>query len=60
MQGAGGSGVTSGIYLIFAFSVDPSNVVAYTDFFGTAFEVASAAGLLLGGILINRLSWRWC
>ena len=59
IQGAGGAGVTSGCYIIVAFSVRPPKVPAITGLFGVVFSIASVAGPLLGGVLTERVSWRW-
>ena len=59
ITGLGGAGVIGGVYIIVAFVVPPPKQAAYLGLVGAVFSIASVAGPLLGGVLTDRLSWRW-
>ena len=59
ITGLGGAGVIGGVYIIVAFVVPPPKQAAYLGLVGAVFSNASVAGPLLGGVLTDRLSWRW-
>lgn len=60
IQGAGGSGLTSGCYTIAAFLVPPQRVNIMIGLFGSTFSLSSVVGPLLGGAFTQSLTWRWC
>ncbi|KAI0967144.1 MFS gliotoxin efflux transporter glia [Xylaria arbuscula] len=60
IQGAGGSGLTSGCYTIAAFLVPPQRVNIIIGLLGSTFSLSSVVGPLLGGAFTQRLTWRWC
>jgi MFS family permease len=60
VAGAGSSGVMSGVMQIMVYLVPLSKRPVYTSMFGAVFGISSAVGPLLGGVLTQRLSWRWC
>lgn len=59
VQGAGGGGLMIGAQAIIGEIVSPRERGRYLGLIGGAYIVAAVAGPLLGGILIDQLSWRW-
>lgn len=60
IAGIGGSGISTGSYIIIAFSTEPKKRPLYTGIIGMAFGIASVTGPLLGGVLTSHVSWQWC
>ncbi|KAL2168882.1 hypothetical protein VTG60DRAFT_6717 [Thermothelomyces hinnuleus] len=60
IQGLGGAGMTSGVYLIVSISAAPKVVPALLGLLSGIFSVASVVGPVLGGAFADRLTWRWC
>ncbi len=59
LQGLGAGGLMSLAMSIVGDIVPPRQRGKYQGYFGAVFAVASVAGPLVGGFLVDQLSWRW-
>ncbi|MGP3928718.1 MDR family MFS transporter [Nonomuraea sp. KM88] len=59
VQGLGGGGLMIGAQAIIGEIVSPRERGRYLGFIGAAYVVAAVGGPLIGGLFIDRLSWRW-
>jgi MFS family permease len=60
IAGAGGAGVVSGTLSIIAHVAKLEKRPVYTAVLMSVFGVATIIGPILGGVLTQHVSWRWC
>lgn len=59
VQGIGGGGLMIGAQAIIGELVSPRERGRFLGIIGLAYIVAAVAGPLAGGLVVDRLSWRW-
>jgi EmrB/QacA subfamily drug resistance transporter len=59
VQGLGGGGLMIGAQAIIGEIVSPRERGRYLGLFGAVYVVAAVGGPLLGGVVVDHLSWRW-
>ncbi|MEU8657864.1 MDR family MFS transporter [Actinoplanes philippinensis] len=62
LQGVGAGGMTALAMIVMAAMIPPRELGRYSGMFGAVFGVATIAGPLIGGVLVDTswLGWRWC
>jgi EmrB/QacA subfamily drug resistance transporter len=59
LQGLGGGGLMVGAQAVMADIVSPAERGKYSGFFGGVWGASTVLGPLLGGFIVDHLSWRW-
>jgi EmrB/QacA subfamily drug resistance transporter len=61
-QGVGAGGMSALAMIVMAAMIPPRELGRYSGLFGAVFGVATIAGPLIGGVLVDTswLGWRWC
>ncbi|WP_374201929.1 MDR family MFS transporter [Actinokineospora sp. PR83] len=61
-QGLGAGGISALATIVMAAMIPPRELGRYSGIFGAVFGVATVAGPLIGGVLVDTswLGWRWC
>jgi EmrB/QacA subfamily drug resistance transporter len=61
-QGVGAGGMSALAMIVMAAMIPPRELGRYSGMFGAVFGVATIAGPLIGGVLVDTswLGWRWC
>lgn len=61
-QGVGAGGMGALAMIVMAAMIPPRELGRYSGLFGAVFGVATIAGPLIGGVLVDTswLGWRWC
>jgi EmrB/QacA subfamily drug resistance transporter len=59
VQGLGGGGLFAVALSIVGDVIPPRDRGRYQGYFGAVFGVASVVGPLIGGFLVDQISWRW-
>ncbi|WP_433720647.1 MDR family MFS transporter [Actinoplanes sp. CA-051413] len=62
VQGIGAGGMGALAMIVMAAMIPPRELGRYSGLFGAVFGVATIAGPLIGGLLVDTswLGWRWC
>ncbi|MGX6606244.1 MDR family MFS transporter [Micromonosporaceae bacterium Da 78-11] len=62
VQGVGAGGMSALAMIVMAAMIPPRELGRYSGMFGAVFGVATIAGPLIGGVLVDTswLGWRWC
>ncbi|WP_371784348.1 MFS transporter [Streptosporangium subroseum] len=62
IQGIGVGGLTALVQVIMAAMISPRERGRYSGYLGATFALATVAGPLIGGVIVDTdwLGWRWC
>ena len=59
IQGIGGAGTYSLVFVIFFELVPPEKFASYSSMLSSVFAIALLLGPLLGGVINDFTTWRW-
>jgi MFS family permease len=59
MQGIGGSGIYSNVFVVVTKIITPDKIGLYTGILTSVFAIASLLGPILGGVIVDNTTWRW-
>ncbi|KAH8701069.1 putative MFS multidrug transporter [Talaromyces proteolyticus] len=59
LQGIGGSGIYSTVFVIVTKIITPDKIGLYTGILTSVFAIASLLGPILGGVIVDDTTWRW-
>lgn len=60
IAGLGASGLFSGLMVMMVYTVPLQQRPIYQGLFAAIFAIGSVIGPLLGGVFVDRVTWRWC
>lgn len=60
LAGVGAAGVASGTFTVIALIVEPKQLATFTGITAITSAGSSALGPLIGGVLADKATWRWC
>ncbi|KAF8247984.1 MFS general substrate transporter [Wilcoxina mikolae CBS 423.85] len=60
ISGMGSSGLFSGAIMIIGVSIHLEQRATYLGIVSSMYGIATITGPLLGGVITDRISWRWC
>ena len=59
LQGLGGGGLTAMAFIVVGDIIPPRERGKYTGYVTTLYAISSVIGPLIGGLIVDHVSWRW-